>query len=170
MMKKEMTMLVKYRFVIHGRPMTKKNSLQKTRYGLIQGKAYREYAKDAIWQLKGQIRPKKPIDCAVTMTATYYMPNRKGWPDLFGLVQATADILESAGIIEDDGYIAEIDDSMIAGIDKEDPCTIVEISEITNANYPLYKLHPKLNKKLLNGDFERFKDIREETNSENPTD
>lgn len=104
------------------------------------------------------------------MTATYYMPNRKGWPDLFGLVQATADILESAGIIEDDGYIAGIDDSMIAGIDKEDPCTIVEISEITNVNYPLYKLHPKLNKKLLNGDFERFKDIREEANSENPTD
>lgn len=29
-----------YRFVIHGRPMTKKNSLQKTRYGLVQGKAY----------------------------------------------------------------------------------------------------------------------------------
>lgn len=96
------------------------------------------------------------------MTARYYMPNRKGWPDLFGLVQATADILESAGIIEDDGYIAETDGSMIAGIDKENPRAIVEIHEITDVKYPLYKLHPKLNKKLSNGDFERFKDIREE--------
>ena len=68
--------------------MTKKNSLQKTRCGLIQGKAYREYAKDAIWHLKLQRRPIHPIDCAVKMTAKYYMPNRKGWPDLFGLVQA----------------------------------------------------------------------------------
>lgn len=96
------------------------------------------------------------------MTATYYMPNRKGWPDLFGLVQATDDILESAGIIEDDGYIAETDGSMIAGIDKENPRAIVEICEITDVKYPLYKLHPKLNKRLSNGDFERFKDIREE--------
>ena len=158
----EMITDVKYRFVIQGRPTTKKNSLQKTRYGLIQSKAYREYADSAIWQLKGQIRPQKPIDCAVTMTATYYMPNRKGWPDLFGLVQATADILENAGIIEDDGYIAETDGSMIAGIDKENPRVIVEICEITDVKYPLYKLHPKLNKKLSNGDFERFKDIREE--------
>lgn len=78
-----------YRFVIHGRPMTKKNSLQKTRYGLVQGKAYREYAKDALWKLKAQRRPIHPIDCAVKMTAKYYMPNRKGWPDLFGLVQAS---------------------------------------------------------------------------------
>ncbi len=155
-------MLVKYRFVIHGRPMTKKNSLQKTRYGLIQGKAYREYAKDAIWQLKGQIRPIHPIDCAITMTATYYMPNRKGWPDLFGLVQATADILESAGIIEDDGYIAEIGGSMIAGIDAEDPRVEITVSEITDLKHPLYKLHPKLKKKLLEGNLKRLIKERKE--------
>ena len=145
-----------YRFVIHGRPMTKKNSLQKTRYGLVQGKAYREYAKDALWKLKLQRRPIHPIDCAVKMTAKYYMPNRKGWPDLFGLVQATADILESAGIIEDDGYIAEMGDSMIAGIDAEDPRVEITVSEITDLKHPLYKLHPKLTKKLLEGHLKRL--------------
>lgn len=131
--------------------MTKKNSLQKTRYGLIQGKAYREYAKDALWKLKLQRRPIHPIDCAVKMTAKYYMPNRKGWPDLFGLVQATADILESAGIIEDDGYIAEMGGSMIAGIDAEDPRVEITVSEITDLKHPLYKLHPKLKKKTRRG-------------------
>lgn len=151
-----------YRFVIHGRPMTKKNSLQKTRYGLIQGKAYREYEKDALWQLKAQRRPIKSIECAVTMTAKYYMPNRKGWPDLFGLVQATADILESADIIEDDGYIAEIGGSMIAGIDAEDPRVEITVSEITDLKHPLYKLHPKLKKKLLEGNLKRLIKTRRE--------
>ena len=142
--------------------MTKKNSLQKTRYGLIQGKAYREYAKDALWKLKLQRRPIHPTDCAVKMTAKYYMPNRKGWPDLFGLVQATADILESAGIIEDDGYIAEIDGSMIAGIDAEDPRVEITVSEITNFEFPLYKLHPKLKKKLVEGNLKRLTKARKE--------
>lgn len=132
--------------------MTKKNSLQKTRYGLVQGKAYREYAKDALWQLKAQRRPIKPIECAVTMTATYYMPNRKGWPDLFGLVQATADILESAGIIEDDGYIAQIDGSMIAGIDAENPRVEITVSEITDFNFSLYELQPEIKEKAHGGE------------------
>lgn len=149
-----------YQFVIHGRPMTKKNSLQKTRYGLVQGKAYREYAKDALWQLKAQRRPIKPIGRAVTMTARYYMPSRKGWPDLFGLAQATADILESAGIVEDDGYIAQIDGSMIAGIDAEDPRVEITVSEITDLEFPLYELHPKLKKKLVEGNLKRLTKTR----------
>lgn len=147
--------------------MTKKNSLQKTRYGLVQGKAYREYAKDALWKLKAQRRPIHPIDCAVKMTAKYYMPSRKGWPDLFGLVQATADILESAGIIEDDGYIAQIDGSMIAGIDAEDPRVEITVSEITDLKFPLYELHPKLKKKLIEGNLKRLtKDGKERHEAE----
>ena len=125
--------------------MTKKNSLQKTRYGLVQGKAYREYAKDAIWHLKLQRRPIHPIDCAVKMTAKYYMPNRKGWPDLFGLVQATADILEKAGIVEDDGYIADVAYSCIAGVDPFWPRA--EIKVIPMPDDKLNELHPKLRKK-----------------------
>ena len=151
-----------YKFVIHGRPVTKKNSVQQTRYGLVQGKAYREYAKDALWKLKAQKKSIKPIECAVTMTARYYMPNRKGWPDLFGLVQATADILESAGIIEDDGYIAQIDGSMIAGIDAEDPRVEITVSEITNLKFPLYELHPKLKKKLVEGKLKRLTKVRKD--------
>lgn len=150
-----------YRYVIEGRPITKKNSMQRTRYGLIQSKQYRAYEQSALWQIKPH-RPEKPIDCAVTMTAKYYMPNRKGWPDLFGLVQATADILESAGIIEDDGYIAEIDGSMIAGIDTEDPRVEITVSEITDLKHPLYKLHPKLKKKLVEGNLKRLIKDRKE--------
>lgn len=147
-----------YRYVIEGRPITKKNSMQRTRYGLIQSKQYRAYEQSALWQIKPH-RPEKPIDCAVTMTAKYYMRDGRGWPDLFGLVQATADILEKAGVIEDDGYIANIDGSCIAGIDKERPRVEVTVSEITDLKYPLYKLHPKLKKKAIEGKLKRFNEI-----------
>lgn len=135
-----------YKFTIDGRPMTKKNSMTKTRYGLIQSKQYRDYEKMAMCQLMTQ-KPRgfRAIDCAARMNVEYYMPNRKGWPDLFGLVQATADILESAGIIEDDGYIADVAYSCIAGVDPEWPRA--EIKVIPMPDDKLNELHPKLRKK-----------------------
>lgn len=135
-----------YRFTIDGRPITKKNSMQKTRRGLIQSKQYREYEEAALWQLLNE-KPKglAPIGRAVKMEARYYMPDRRGWPDLFGLLQATADILEKAGIIEDDGYIADVAYSCIAGVDPEWPRA--EIKVIPMPDDKLNELHPKLRKK-----------------------
>lgn len=135
-----------YNFTIDGRPMTKKNSMTKTRYGLIQSKQYRDYEKAALCQLMTQ-KPRgfRAIDCAARMNVEYYMPNRKGWPDLFGLVQATADILEKAGIVADDGYIADVAYSCIAGIDPVWPRA--EIKVIPMPDDKLNELHPKLRKK-----------------------
>lgn len=135
-----------YRFTIDGRPVTKKNSMTKTRYGLIQSKQYRDYEKMALGQLMTQ-KPRRfrTIACATRLNVEYYMPNRKGWPDLFGLVQATADILEKAGIIEDDGYIADVAYSCIAGVDPEWPRA--EIKVIPMPDDKLNELHPKLRKK-----------------------
>lgn len=138
-----------YRFTIDGRPMTKKNSMTKTHYGLIQSKQYRDYEKMALCQLMTQ-KPSsfRTIACAARMNVEYYMPNRKGWPDLFGLVQATADILEKAGIIEDDGYIADVAYSCIAGVDPIWPRA--EIKVIPMPDDKLNELHPKLRKKSKN--------------------
>lgn len=135
-----------YNFTIDGRPMTKKNSMTKTRYGLIQSKQYRDYEKMALCQLMTQ-KPRgfRAIDCAARMNVEYYMPNRKGWPDLFGLVQATADILEKAGIVEDDGYIADVAYSCIAGVDPVWPRA--EIKVIPLPDDKLNELNPKLRKK-----------------------
>lgn len=136
-----------YKFTIDGRPMTKKNSMIKTRYGLIQPKQYRNYEKAALCQLMTQ-KPRgfRAIDCAARMNVEYYMPNRKGWPDLFGLVQATADILEKAGIVEDDGYIADVAYSCIAGVDPVWPRA--EIKVIPLPDDKLNELNPKLRKKV----------------------
>ena len=136
-----------YKFTIDGRPMTKKNSMTKTRYGLIQSKQYRDYEKAALCQLMTQ-KPRgfRAIDCAARMNVEYYMPNRKGWPDLFGLVQATADILEKANILEDDGYIADVAFSCIAGVDPVWPRAEIKIIPIPDDK--LNELHPKLRKKV----------------------
>lgn len=136
-----------YKFTIDGRPMTKKNSMTKTHYGLIQSKQYRDYEKMALCQLMTQ-KPRgfRAIDCAARMNVEYYMPNRKGWPDLFGLVQATADILEKAGIVEDDGYIADVAYSCIAGVDPVWPRA--EIKVIPMPDDKLNELNPKLRKKV----------------------
>lgn len=134
-----------YKFTIDGRPMTKKNSMTKTRYGIIQSRQYRDYEKAALCQLMTQ-KPRsfRTIACAARMNVEYYMPSRKGWPDLFGLVQATADILEKAGIVADDGYIADVAYSCIAGIDPVWPRA--EIKVIPMPDDKLNELHPKLKK------------------------
>lgn len=149
-----------YEFAIKGRPITKKNSMQKTAHGLIQSKAYREYETAALWQLRGQTGPKEPIDCAVYMNAVYYMPDRRAWPDLLGLLQATADILQKARIIEDDQFIIHMGASKIAGIDKENPRVNVLVGEITNVRHPAHEIIPALHKKLLSGRYKRFTEIR----------
>lgn len=137
-----------YRFIIDGRPMTKKNSMTKTRYGLIQSKQYRDYEKMAMCQLMTQ-KPRsfRTIACAVRMNVEYYMPNRRGWPDLFGLVQATADILEKAGIIEDDGFIATVGNSRIEDV-SDWPRVEVTVTELP-PTFVLNKLHPKLRKRCI---------------------
>ena len=56
------------------------------------------------------------------------MPDRRV-PDLINLLQATADILEKARVIEDDKNIISFDGSRIMGIDKENPRVEIEIKK-----------------------------------------
>lgn len=137
-----------YRFTIDGRPITKKNSMQKTRRGLIQSKQYREYEEAALWQLLNE-KPEgmAPIGRAVKMEAIYYMPDRRGWPDLFGLLQATADILEKAGVLEDDGFVATVGNSRIEGV-SDWPRVEVMVTELP-PTFVLNELHPKLRKRCI---------------------
>jgi Holliday junction resolvase RusA-like endonuclease len=57
------------------------------------------------------------------------MPNRSGWPDLIGVLQATCDILEKAGVIFNDRDITTFDGSRIVGVDKQNPRVEIEIIE-----------------------------------------
>jgi len=65
----------------------------------------------------------------VAVKALYWMPDKRR-PDLINLEEATADILEAAGIIDNDRNIVSWDGSRIVGVDKENPRAEITIEEV----------------------------------------
>lgn len=119
------------KLVIQGQPRTKKNSsriaLINNRHVLLPSKAYKAYEKVALMQLARV----QAVHGPVSVLCRYYLQNRAHWPDLVGLLQATSDILQAAGVIDDDKYIVNYDGSMIAGLDKNNPRVEIIIHQIT---------------------------------------
>jgi Holliday junction resolvase RusA-like endonuclease len=120
--------------IFYGRPATKKNSQQiiynqatKRRF-VMPSKTYQVYEKDCLSQLYGYKGPR--FEGRVTVKAVYYLPNLAHWPDLTGLMQATADILEKAKIISNDKNIVSWDGTHIAGVDKDKPRTEIIVEEV----------------------------------------
>lgn len=120
-------MKLQINLILKGRPRPKKNNQIATKQRfIIQNKAYRDYEKDCIAQLKGQWKG-KPIDSRVYVYAGYYLEDRRE-SDLYNLDNAIADILERAGILENDKLVTKSYTEKIA-IDRENPR--VEITIIT---------------------------------------
>lgn len=119
--------------VFKGRPITKKNHgrivKNGSKFGYIPSEAYMNYEEGCLWQLAGK---KLHISGVVVVECKYYLPNKRSWPDLIGLLQATSDILTKAGVIDDDKWICSYGESCIAGIDKENPRAEVRIMDRKN--------------------------------------
>lgn len=118
---------------LKGRPATKKNSGRIiSRNGkpiIIPSEAYKNYEDACFWQLAGK---KLHISGIVVVECKYYLPNKRSWPDLIGLLQATSDILTKAGVIDDDKWICSYSESCIAGIDKDNPRVEIRIMDRKN--------------------------------------
>lgn len=118
---------------LKGRPATKKNSGRIiSRNGkpiIIPSEAYKNYEDACMWQLAGK---KLHISGIIVVECKYYLPNKRSWPDLIGLLQATSDILTKAKIIDDDKWICSYGDSCIAGIDKDNPRAEIRIMDRKN--------------------------------------
>lgn len=112
-----------------GRPITKKNHGQLVKRNgkmcMIPSKAYREYEESCLWQIAGK---KINVPGVVVVECVYYMPDKKSFPDLIGLLQATSDILTKARVIDDDKWICSYGDSRIAGYDKANPRAEITIT------------------------------------------
>lgn len=130
---------MKAEITIPGRPITKKNHQvvvkARTKEGKlyhrpIQSEAYRNYETACLWELKKYRGPK--FTTPIRLTCLYFMPNWRSWPDLVGLIQATQDILQKAGIIFDDKHVVSMDGSRIVGIDRERPRVEIEIEELND--------------------------------------
>lgn len=118
---------------LKGRPVTKKNSgriISKNGKPIIlPSEAYMNYEESCLWQLAGK---KLHISGIIVVECKYYLPNKRSWPDLIGLLQATSDILTKAGVIDDDKWICSYGESCIAGIDKENPRAEIRIMDRKN--------------------------------------
>ena len=99
---------------------------------MMQSEAYCDYEKFALKHLL-QYGNIEPLRGSLHVQALYYLPDKRWWPDLSGLIQATGDILEKAGLIENDRDIKRWDGSEIVGIDKEHPRVEILIKEIAHA-------------------------------------
>ncbi len=64
------------------------------------------------------------------------MPDNRSKPDLINLEEATADILEVAGVVENDRNIVSWDGSRIMGIDRDSPRVEIEIQEVQDVDFP----------------------------------
>lgn len=109
---------------IPGHPVTKKNHgrivRHKNRIKFLPSKQYASYSEIAIEYL--EIAYGRPvIKDELNLSAKYYLRDRRGQPDLINLLQATQDILEAGGIVENDRQFKGLNGSEIVGYDKDNP-------------------------------------------------
>ena len=138
-----------YSFIIYGQPATKKNSatMVQGRSILLPSKTYREYEK--VFKAQMEQLPELPhFELGVHVMARYYLKDKAHYPDLVGLMQATADLISDdykvvygkktlirPWILADDRIIKSWDGTTIAGIDKARPRVEITIQELpTNIN------------------------------------
>ena len=130
--------------VIPGQPATKKNSATVVRNHahILQSAAYRAYERHCRETLMALGRlPHYTLP--VRLTCRYYLKDRAHWPDLVGLMQATADILSDERrkiggrmvttrewLLSDDRIIKSWDGTEIAGIDKSRPRVEIVITPL----------------------------------------
>ncbi len=135
--------------VIPGHPATKKNSpiLVKGRALVLPSKAYKAYEK--LFRKELEAMGNLPhYEGPVQLTAEYWLQDRRGYPDLNGLIQATQDIisdeyshkdhkkiLKRQWLLADDRLVKSLDGCRIAGIDRDNPRTILRITPLPLTAY-----------------------------------
>lgn len=131
------------KFTITGNPVSSKNSrpvfVNSATGKRFVGKSTRltEHTESALWELKGQIGKIKkdhrklnsdnpfPLSGDLTVCFRFYVPDKRK-RDLVNLIQLPQDLLQEAGIIEDDSQIKSLDGSTIL-LDRKNPRTEIYI-------------------------------------------
>src|SRR5579884_4017709 len=102
-------------FVIFGRCRTKKTSNRLVRAGkrwrVLPSEAFETWQSSAVPQLRIFWTCKPPIERPVNVAAVFYRDASRG--DAVGYYQSLADILQTAGVVEDDKWIVSWDGSRL---------------------------------------------------------
>lgn len=157
-------MIYEGKFTISGRPVTKKNNLTVAKGGkILPSFAYRKWEPHAIRELEHQWGGKPSINRPVLVRVKYWMQNKQGWPDLIGLLQATCDVLERSGIVENDRLVVSFSqDTRIEGIDMLNSRTEIELYTLyRDDDVTAYELDPWIIKREKDGEYDDFRDVAE---------
>lgn len=134
-----------YSFIIYGQPSTKKNSsvMIKGQARLLPSKTYREYEKLFKQQLYSLPQPLPHYETGVYVLAKYWLKDKSHWPDITGLMQATADLISDEykviygkrqlikrWLLADDRIIKKWGETRIAGIDPRNPRVEITITPL----------------------------------------
>lgn len=142
-----------FTLVFMGQPATKKNSAtinaRSKRPQLLPSEAYRKYERSCRSQLlvlKRQLGRLPHYSLPIQLTCKYFLKSRQGYPDLTGLMQATADILEDdytiidhkkklscKWILSNDRIIKNWNGTEIAGLDKFNPRVEITITPLSTS-------------------------------------
>lgn len=120
---------MKATLLIRCAPRTKKNHGSRKRMGNrtvnMPYEAFLRFQNLSVPQLQRAWRGRDPIDVPVNVSATFYRDALRG--DAVGYYQALADILQKAGVVEDDVLIAAWDGSRLSK-DAKNPRVELEIT------------------------------------------
>ena len=110
--------LTGWRIVLDGAPRTKKTSNRIIRAGnrrrILPSKAHERWfgaVFPKLAQVAGLLAPRLPLRVPVNVAATFYRDAERG--DAVGYYQALADLLERAGVVENDVLIRSWDGSRL---------------------------------------------------------
>lgn len=117
---------------LYGEPRTKKNSARILRSGsgrpfVAPSAAFEAYQESCLWQIR---TPHNPVSARVNVRCVYYMATRRK-VDLANLIEATCDILVTAGVLADDNSrIVAAHDGSRVDYDKQNPRAEIWIEEM----------------------------------------
>lgn len=117
---------------LYGEPRTKKNSARILRSGsgrpfVAPSAAFEAYQESCLWQIR---TPHNPVSARVNVRCVYYMATRRK-VDLANLIEATCDILVTAGVLADDNSrIVAAHDGSRVDYDKKNPRAEIWIEEM----------------------------------------
>jgi hypothetical protein len=92
---------------------------------LLDPSLVERYQTESLRHLK---KCKQRFECPVHVCCLYWLPDKRCWPNLIG--QVSSDILEMAGIIENDRLNENYSGSQIVGLDKGNPRVEIEIRAV----------------------------------------
>jgi Holliday junction resolvase RusA-like endonuclease len=94
---------------------------------IIPSQVYKKYESDCLKQITGQ--HKHQFIGRLNLCCKYWVESHRS-ADILNLLAATSDILEKAGVVENDRYFVRVDGSEIAGVDKHNPRVEITITRL----------------------------------------